>query len=61
MDSQYFVEFPDNWDGNDIFWKVQAIDEFGASFETDVFRFKLDDKYNPNMPIVYFQVYDSQT
>ena len=49
------------WDGSDIFWKVQAIDEFGASVETEVFRFKLDDKNNPFMPIVYFQVYDSQT
>jgi len=62
LDSQYLVELPDNWDGNDIFWKVQAIDEFGASAETQVYRFKLDDKNNPSeMPIVYFQVYDSQT
>jgi Leucine-rich repeat (LRR) protein len=56
------VELPDNWDGNDIFWKVEAIDEFGASVETEVFRFKLDDKNNLfEAPIVYFQVYDSET
>jgi len=62
FDTQYLAELPDNWDGNDIFWKVQAIDEFGASVETDVFRFKLDDKNNLfESPIVYFQVYDSET
>jgi hypothetical protein len=60
LDTQYYKELPD-WDGCDIYWKVQAIDEFGAFFETEVFRFKLDDKNNPEMPIVYFQVYDSQT
>jgi len=59
--SQDLKEFPESWDGCDVYWKVQAIDAFGAYVETDVSRFTLDDTNTTEPPIVYLHVYDSQT
>jgi hypothetical protein len=62
IDSQYQMEFSESWDGCDVYWKVEAIDEFGASTETEIYRFKLNDINDPDdMSMVYFQVYDSHT
>jgi len=62
MDLQYLIELPETWDGNDIYWRVQAIDDFGASVDSDIFRFKLDDKNTSlEKTIAFFHVYDSQT
>jgi sugar lactone lactonase YvrE len=54
------VKLPDSWDDSPIYWKVAAIDDFGAQSESDVWLFHTD---NPEdaLPIVYVHVYDSRS
>jgi len=39
-----FVKLPERWDLSTVYWKVQAIDAFGAVTESEVWNFKPDDK-----------------
>jgi len=49
-ESMYLIELPssgvDTWDDNIIYWKVQAIDEYGAIKETKVQNFKTNNTNN---------------
>jgi len=48
-----------------IYWKVIAVDEFGAYFETEAFKFKTNYSNSPTFtdktPIVFVHVYDKVT
>ena len=53
------LDLPDLWDGHTIYWKVQAIDYFGAMTESDVKTFKLNNYNNPPRGTFMGQVRDS--
>jgi transposase-like protein len=54
------VKLTDSWDKNDVYWKVIAIDNYGAQSESEVWKFHID---NPEdaLPIVFVNVYDIQS
>jgi len=54
------VKLPNTWDDSHIFWKVAAIDEFGAQSESEVWRFHTDNQEDA-LPVVFVHVYDNQT
>jgi Leucine-rich repeat (LRR) protein len=55
------IDLPDKWEGTDIYWKVQAIDQYGAIQETPVYHFSTISVTNPDTGIIKGYVYDSFT
>ena len=55
------IDLPDTWDGAVIYWKVQAIDQYGAIQESLVFHLKTMSVKNPDTAIIKGYVYDSVT
>ena len=54
------VKLPDSWNKSKVYWKVIAIDDYGAQSESEVFRF---DTKNPDdaLPVVFVHVYDTKS
>jgi hypothetical protein len=65
--NQLLIELPGNpgwtWDDSDIYWKVRAIDEYGAYTDTQTFMFKTDYVNSPysESSVVFVHVYDDIT
>jgi hypothetical protein len=54
------VKLPDNWDDSDVYWKVIAIDNYGAQSESEISRFHTDNPENA-LSVVFVNVYDRHT
>jgi hypothetical protein len=54
------VKLPDNWDDSDVYWKVIAIDNYGAQSESEVSRFHTDNQENV-LSVMFVHVYDRHT
>jgi alpha-tubulin suppressor-like RCC1 family protein len=61
FDTIYFVSLPKYWDKKEVFWKVQAIDNYGNITETPQWRFTINNNVDTWGTIAYFQVYDMDT
>jgi hypothetical protein len=61
FDTICFISLPKSWDKKDVFWKVQAIDDYGNVAETQTWKFKIDNNQDNWGAIVYFQVHDMDT
>ena len=61
FDTIYFVSLPKSWDKKDVFWKVQAIDDYGNVTDTPTWKFKIDNNQDNWGAIIYFQVHDMDT
>ena len=55
------IDLPDTWEGADIYWKVQAIDQYGAIQESPAFHFRTISVTNPDTGIIKGYVYDRFT
>jgi len=55
------IDLPDTWEGADIYWKVQAIDQYGAIQESSVYHFSTISVTNPDTGIIKGYVYNSVT
>jgi len=55
------IDLPETWEGTDIYWKVQAIDQYGAIQESPVFQFSTMSVTNPDTGTIKGYVYDSVT
>jgi hypothetical protein len=66
IDEQMMMKLPGSpdwsWDNSDIYWKVRAIDEFGAFTDTETYMFKTNYDNSPSFtsksPVVFVHVYD---
>jgi Leucine-rich repeat (LRR) protein len=58
---QYRKNFSDSWREKDIFWKVRAIDKYGAYTETETDQFEIQNITDPIDNFVFIHVYDEQT
>jgi Leucine-rich repeat (LRR) protein len=54
------VNLPHSWDKSNVYWKVFAIDDYGAQSESEVFRFYIENLEDA-LPIVFVHVYDSRS
>jgi hypothetical protein len=55
------IDLPDTWEGTEIYWKVQAIDQYGAIQESSVYHFSTISVTNPDTGIIKGYVYNSVT
>jgi len=55
------IHLPNDWDGSTVYWKVQAIDSYGAIQESDVNRLKINNANNPSNGTLWGFVYDGIT
>jgi len=55
------ISIPDDWDGSIVYWKVQAIDKYGAIRDSNIYSFKIDNTYNPSAETISGYVFDSVT
>ena len=63
---EIIIQLPGNksnsWDASDIYWKVRAIDEFGAYVDTQTYKFKTNyinsTSFTSKSPVVFVHVYD---
>jgi Leucine-rich repeat (LRR) protein len=55
------IQLPDEWDGSTIYWKVQAIDSYGAIQNSAVNRFMINNANNPSNGTLWGYVYDAAT
>ena len=53
------VKLPDSWDASDIYWKVTAIDNYGAWSESSIWRFHTNNIESKDS-VVFMNVYDHQ-
>ncbi|MCP4106015.1 MAG: carboxypeptidase regulatory-like domain-containing protein [Desulfobacteraceae bacterium] len=54
-------DLPAEWDGSTVFWKVQAVDGYGAVRESDTRSFEIDNYSNPATGAIRGYVYESDT
>jgi hypothetical protein len=57
----WIMNFPDDWEGSTVFWKVQAIDQYGAIRESEIFRFFINNKQNPTTGHLFGCVFNEVT
>ena len=55
------IDIPDNWDGSTVYWKVLAIDQFGAVQESNISHFIVNNYGNPLSAKVKSIIYHSIT
>jgi hypothetical protein len=60
-ESQFMMELPKDWDKCDIYWRVRAIDIYGAYTDSNMGQFKTDYVNSPGSSIMIVQVYDTIT
>jgi DNA-binding beta-propeller fold protein YncE len=60
IETMCLVNLPDSWDESDVYWKVIAIDDYGAQSESDVWKFHINNPENA-LPVVFVNVYDSRS
>jgi hypothetical protein len=53
------IHLPDEWDGTTVYWKVQAIDSYGAIRESAVNRLYINNTNNPSNGTLWGYVYDA--
>jgi Leucine-rich repeat (LRR) protein len=55
------IHLPNDWDGSTVYWKVQAIDSYGAIQNSTVNRFMINNANNPSNGTLWGYVYDAAT
>jgi hypothetical protein len=55
------IHLPNDWDGSTVYWKVQAIDSYGAIQNSAVNRFMINNANNPSNGTLWGFVYDGIT
>jgi len=55
------INIPEDWDGSTVYWKVQAIDKYGAIRDSNIHSFVINNTYNPVIGTITGYVYDSDT
>ena len=61
LNNSLTINLSDEWEGSDIYWKIQAIDQYGAIQESQTFHFKTISVTNPDTGTIQGYVYDSLT
>ncbi|KPA13067.1 leucine rich repeat protein [Candidatus Magnetomorum sp. HK-1] len=61
LNNSMSINLKDEFEGADIYWKVQAIDQYGAIQESSVYHFKTISVTNPDTGTIKGYVYDSVT
>jgi hypothetical protein len=59
--AELIAEGENNWDMSDVYWKVRAIDEYGAYYESQVFMFHTDNRFNDPKGTLQVCIYDIDT
>jgi hypothetical protein len=57
----YEINLPNDWNGATVYWKVQAIDSYGAIRESGINRFHINNTNNPSNGTLWGYVYDATT
>ncbi|MBF0451098.1 MAG: DUF5011 domain-containing protein [Candidatus Magnetomorum sp.] len=57
----YEINLSASWDGATVYWKVQAIDNYGAIRESDIHRFYINNAHNPSNGTLWGYVFDDTT
>ena len=55
------IHLPDDWDGATVYWKVQAIDKYGAIRDSNIYSFVINNTYNPVIGTISGYVFDSES
>jgi hypothetical protein len=60
-DNFHEINLPEDWDGSTVYWKVQAIDKYGAITESGINHFMINNANNPSNGTLWGYVYDAAT
>jgi Leucine-rich repeat (LRR) protein len=55
------IDLPDDWDGSIVYWKVLAIDQFGAIRESSINHFTINNYGNPEKVQIQARIINSNT
>ncbi|MBF0452347.1 MAG: carboxypeptidase regulatory-like domain-containing protein, partial [Candidatus Magnetomorum sp.] len=60
-DNFHEINLPEDWDGSTVYWKVQAIDKYGAITESGINHFQINNANNPSNGTLWGYVFDAAT
>jgi Leucine-rich repeat (LRR) protein len=60
-DNFHEINLPEDWDDSTVYWKVQAIDKYGAITESGINHFQINNANNPSNGTLWGYIYDADT